>query len=409
MSFFSIRQAFAALCVAVLVSACGGNGSSAPPPVGGITVKPGDGTATITWTSAPGVKYWLFYAPSATISSTDWINIPGSRAIIDVTSPYVVTGLVNGYTYSFTVNGRNGDGPGGAGSPAVSIVPRPAGETWTVGGSLGTNTLRSMAYGVNSTDSLGYYVAVGDAGSTYRSTDGLTWTALASAANVNLNAVLYTLGKFIAVGASGTITYGSDLATWSAANANSTETLNAIASNGALAVVVGNNGTIRTSTDGIAWTAVASPTTQHLRGVAYAGSGFWTAVGVGGTLLTSANGTTWTAVASGSTADLNAVTVQVSTAYTFVAVGNRGAVVTSSDNGVTWTAQSSGTTADLFAVSPTSAQVLAIGSGGTVLTSPTGTTWTSRNSTTTAHLYAVLNGFAQYVAIGQGGVSINSQ
>ena len=132
MSFFSIRQALAAFCVAVMVSACGGSGSSAPPPAGGITVTPGDGTATVTWTSAPDVKYWLFYAPSTSITSTDWINIPGSRALLNVTSPYVVTGLANGYTYSFTVNGRNGDGPGGAGSPSVSIIPRPAGEFWSV-------------------------------------------------------------------------------------------------------------------------------------------------------------------------------------------------------------------------------------------------------------------------------------
>ena len=130
MLFSSLRQSLATLMVAVLVSACGGSGgSSAPAPAGGITVTPGDGTATITWSMAPGVKYWLFYAPNKTITTTDWINVPGSRAVLDVTSPYVVTGLANGFTYYFTVNGRNGDGPGGPGSPTVSIVPRPAGET----------------------------------------------------------------------------------------------------------------------------------------------------------------------------------------------------------------------------------------------------------------------------------------
>jgi hypothetical protein len=179
MSFTSIRQALTAAVVAVLVSACGGSGSSAPPPTGGITVTPGDGTATVTWTATPGVKYWLFYAPSSTISSVDWINIPGSRAILDVTSPYVLTGLANGYTYSFTVNGRNGDGPGGPGAPTVSIIPRPAGATWSSGSSMGANTLRSIAYGISTADALGYYVSFGDAGSTYRSTNGITWNAIA--------------------------------------------------------------------------------------------------------------------------------------------------------------------------------------------------------------------------------------
>ena len=81
MLFSSLRQTLATLMVAVLVSACGGSGgSSAPAPSGGITVTPGDGTATISWTMTPGVKYWLFYAPNKTITSTDWINVPGSRA-----------------------------------------------------------------------------------------------------------------------------------------------------------------------------------------------------------------------------------------------------------------------------------------------------------------------------------------
>jgi hypothetical protein len=408
MSFFSIRQAFAALCVAVLVSACGGNGSSAPPPAGGITVTPGDGTATVTWTSVPDVKYWLFYAPSTSITSTDWINIPGSRALLNVTSPYVVTGLANGYVYSFAVNARNGDGPGGAGTPSVSVVPRPAGEFWTPGSALGSNTIRNISYGTGS-DQLGYYFAVGDAGSTYRSTDGKAWTALPSAANSNLNASIFTFSKFIAVGSGGTITYGTDMSAWTAAASNTTEALNAIASNGVLAVAVGNNGTAIKSADGITWTAVAMPTTRHLRSIIYSSNGIWVAVGAGGALLTSPDGSAWTAVASGTSVDLNAVSVQIVTSYTFLAVGNGGTIIRSTDNCITWTTQSSGTTADLFAVSPASSQLMTVGSGGAILTSPDGITWTRRSTGTTANLYSVISGLAQYVAVGQGGTSLVSK
>jgi hypothetical protein len=205
MSLYSIRQALAALMVAVLVSACGGSGSAAPPPAGGITVTPGDGTATVTWVSTPDVKYWLFYAPSASISSTDWINVPGSRAILDVTSPYVVTGLANGYTYSFTVNARNGDGPGGPGTPSVTAVARPAGATWNAGDKLGSNTIRSITYGTSTADSLGYYMAVGDGGSTYRSSNGVSWTGIGAASATSMNAATYTLSKFMVVGNAGTI------------------------------------------------------------------------------------------------------------------------------------------------------------------------------------------------------------
>lgn len=411
MLFSSLRQTLATLMVAVLVSACGGSGgSSAPPPAGGITVTPGDGYATVTWTTVPGVKYWLFYAPANTISTTDWINVNGARAILNVTSPYVVTGLINGLNYSFTVNGRNGDGPGGPGSPAVTVMPRPAGAIWKAGTALGSNTMRGITYGTGA-DALGYYLAVGDAGSTYRSTDGITWTGLPAVhTSTNMNAAIFALSKFIVVGANGSIRYGTDMSNWSAATSNTTETLNGVASNGALAVAVGNNGTVRTSADGITWAAATTvPTTKNLHSVAYSGSGVWLAVGAGGTLMTSTDATNWTLVSSGTTADLNAVAVQAYTSYTFVAAGNNGTVLTSTDGGVTWTAQSSGTNANLLAISTATNQVLITGVGGSVITSPTGTTWTVRSSGTSADLHAVISGFSQYVAVGQGGTNINSQ
>lgn len=409
MSLSSVRQALAALFVAVLVSACGGSGSSAPAPVGGITVKPGDGTATVTWTMDPNVKYWVFYAPSTSISTSDWTTKLGSVAVMNVTSPYVVSGLANGYTYSFTVNGRTGDGPGGPGSPSVSIVPRPAGETWSAPVALGSNTLRSITYGTSSADSLGYYLAVGDAGAAFKSTTGLGFSAVAMPSTAPLHAVTYTLSKFIAVGAGGTIVYSPDLATWVTTPSGSTQNLNAVASNGALAVAVGNAGTALRSADGITWTAITLPTTQNLYGISYSTAGVWTAVGAGGTLLSSADGLTWVAVASGTTADLYAVAVQVYTSYTYVAVGANGTIIRSTDGGATWAAQTSPTTANLLAVSPTTSQFLATGVDGTVLTSPTGVTWTRRTSSTSASLNGVIGGLAQYVAVGQGGITVNSQ
>ena len=91
----SVRQALAALFVAVLVTACGGSGDPAPAPTGGIAVSPGDGKATVTWQMDPNVKYWVFYAPTTSaISTANWTNFPGSVAAMNVSSPYVVTGLV---------------------------------------------------------------------------------------------------------------------------------------------------------------------------------------------------------------------------------------------------------------------------------------------------------------------------
>ena len=412
MHFSLIRQAFAAFFVAIVVSACGG-GSSAPAPTGGITVVPGDGKATVSWKMEPGVQYWVFYAPVSTkfpnVSTTDWVNIPGAQAFINVQSPYAVTGLINGFQYSFTVNARTGDGPGGPGAQAVTTLPRPAGSTWVKGGDMGSSNLRTLTYGVGS-DNFGYYVAQGDSGVTYKSMTGLTWTPAPAAGAAQINSNIYTLGRFIGVGNAGTIVTSTDLTTWTNAVSNTPEHLNSVTSNGSLAVAVGNNGVIRSSTDGTTWTAATTvPTTKNLYGVTYSGNGFWIAVGAGGTVLTSSDGSSWAEKASGTTSDLRAVTVQVISSYTFVAVGDSGAVVSSADNGVTWTARTSGVTGNFLAVSPSSSQLVAVGAGGLIASSTDGVTWTPVTSGTTADLYSVLAGLSQYVAVGAGGVNINSQ
>lgn len=411
MHFSLIRQAFAAFLVALVVSACGG-GSSASAPTGGINVVPGDSKATVTWTMEPGVQYWVFYAPVSpkfpSISTTDWINTPGAQAFINVKSPYSVTGLVNGFQYSFTVNGRTNDGPGGMGAPAVTALPRPAGTVWGKGGDSGMSSLRTLTFGIGP-DNTGYYVAQGDSGTTYKSTNGLTWTAAAAAGSTTINANTYTLSRFLGVGNGGTIITSTDLSTWTSAVSNTTENLNAVAANGSLAVTVGNNGVIRTSKDGATWIAASVTTTKNLYSVTYSGNGFWIAVGEAGIVLTSADGITWVERTSGTNSNLRAVTVQIVTSYTFVAVGDNGAVVTSVDNGATWTAQNSGITGNFLAVSPSTSQLVAVGSGGLIATSTNGVTWTPRTSGITADLFSILAGLSQYVAVGAGGVNVNSQ
>jgi len=116
----------AAILTGLLVAACGSSGNSADPPAQ-VDLVAGDGFITVTWTMAPGVDYWIFYANSPSISTSNWTDIPGSKSVIGAVSPFVATGLVNGAVYSFTINGRTNGGPGGEGSPSVSAIPRPAG------------------------------------------------------------------------------------------------------------------------------------------------------------------------------------------------------------------------------------------------------------------------------------------
>jgi len=123
MSLSFLRLTISALFLAAFLAACGGGGSSAPPPTGGITATAGDGQVTITWVADAGVDYWLMYAATAT--PIDMKSPPGNHAWLTtgVTSPLVISGLTNGVTYSFAMNGRISGGPGGAQAPSVSATP----------------------------------------------------------------------------------------------------------------------------------------------------------------------------------------------------------------------------------------------------------------------------------------------
>lgn len=431
MSFSTLRRVLGPALLALLVASCGGRGSSAPPPAGGITVTPGDGQVVVSWTPDPGVEYWLFSAPTTSISTDNLSNTPGLRGYTNVSSPYVLSGLVNGQTYSFTLNGRYDGGPGGSGTPSVSAVPRSAGDAWTAGGAMGAADMRGVTYGGASTSSA-IYLAVGAGGAMYQSSDKVTsaslnWTQIAgSGITANLNAAIYTLSRYLVLGDGGAAYYSSDAVTWLPATSNTTENFNAVASSGSRVVAVGNNGTIRYSFDGVTWSAASVPaglTGTHLYGVSYTATGLWLAVGAGGTLLTSSDGYSWSAVASGTTADLRgaayralttttittgSTTTTTTVAAAYVVVG-AGGVVLSSTDGSSWTARSSGTTADLQMVTPQLTRFLAVGTGGAVLTSPDGLTWTARTSGTAAALYGVVNAQAQYVAVGAGGVNLYSR
>jgi len=383
----------------------------------------------VSWTGDPGVEYWLFYAPTTSISAENLSNTSGVRGYTNVSSPYVVSGLVNGQTYSFTLNGRYDGGPGGPGTPSVSAVPRSAGDTWTAGGAMGAADMRGVAYGGASTSST-IYLAVGAGGAMYQSSDkvssaSLNWTQITtSGITANLNAAIYTLSRYLVLGDGGAAYYSSDAVTWSPATSNTTENFNAVASSGSRVVAVGNNGTIRYSADGVTWSAASVPAglSSNLYGVSYTSTGLWLATGAGGTLLTSSDGSSWSAVASGTTADLRGaayralssttITIPTTTTTTIAAayvVVGAGGVVLSSTDGSSWTAQTSGTTADLQTVTPQLTRFLAVGSGGAVITSPDGLTWTARTSGTASALYGLVNGGAQYVAVGAGGVNLYSR
>jgi len=402
-----------AIAAALLLAACGDKGSPAGAPPSVLAVA-GDGVVTLTWNAEPDVEYMVFYAAASSITVDNWTTLPQAHAILSASSPQVVPrqvstttpALVNGTTYSFTVNGRKGGGPGGPGSPSVSATPRLAGATWTAGTPLGTNDLLGVGFGT-------VFVAVGANGAMYSSTDGTAWTALNFTVTSNLNAAVYG-GNYVAVGAGGVILFSSDAITWTQRTSGTANSLNAVTTNGgSVYVAVGANGTILNSGDGQNWTVVNSGTTNNLYGVAY-GNGLYLAVGANGTLLISGDATNWSVATSQTTLDLKGAAYGALVDPTtgtitnqYVALGNAGTLVTSND-GTTWTARPAIAANNLAKVTYAT-QFIAVGSGGGIFTSSNGTTWQAATSTgTTNNLNAVVPGLHGYIAVGASGTNLSA-
>ena len=363
MSLVSLWFRISVFLLACLLSACGGGGSSATPPVGGLVAVAGGGRVTLTWQATPGVDYWLLYAPQS--NAIDMLNPPGAGVtevigsptpvpivgqhawLRSVTSPLVLSGLADGQTYAFALNGRVNGGPGGTQTPTAFAVPRPAGATWSPGspaGLVGTNDLHGVAYGTAS-DATADYVAVGNGGSIYHSVDGLAWTQSTSAPSVNFNAITYasSYAQFYAVGVNDSTNPGNnvyrsaDMVTWTPALVGVSGGLNAVISYSTSLVGVGNNGVASYSTDGVNWTTVPSVVSAALRSVAYSPSaGLWVAVGDGGTVLTSPDAVNWTdrtaAVNAAANHSGNALqSVVYSSSGALVAVGLNGTIIASTD------------------------------------------------------------------------------
>lgn len=420
MSFHSIRAFLLVMASALVLAGCGGNSTSAtpPPPVGGLNLVAGDSQVTVSWKETPGVEYWIFAAPNnPNLSLSNWLATSGSTYRLKVTSPYVVTGLINATPYSFFMTGRNNNGPGGEATPTVSATPRFAGTDWTSSSTLNTGTPSGLTYGGYAdiaTNTVQYtYLAVGNGGSIYRSADLNSWTAITPIVNLNLHAAGYGLAKFIAVGAEGTILTSADSKIWTQATKITPQNLNAISTSGILTIAVGDNGAIVTSKDEITWTVVTSvPTSANLYGIAYTSAGNWVAVGSSGTILTSSDGLTWTAQKSGSSADLKGVgSIKSFTnnlaSNQFIVVGANGTILSSPD-AISWTAQNANTKANFNALSATN-QFLAIGSGGTVVSSLDGITWKSQASQSTANLTSLLSAQNMYIAVNSTGGIIYSK
>ena len=384
----------AAMTAISLLAGCSNQGKSASAP-STIEATAGDTSVVVSFPMESNVEYWLFHAPSDSLTSTNFNTVPGGKVITSAVSPQVVSGLANGTTYYFTINGRTDNGPGGSGTPLVSATPRPAGNAWNLRPSLIASDLRGAAFGTT-------FVVVGANGAMFGTLDGVTWTAIPYVVTSDLNAVFYGNGRYVAVGAGGVALTSTDATTWAAVSSGTANNLFAGASNGAVYLAVGATGTFTVSADGQTWEVRNAGTSSTLYGVAF-GNGIWVAVGANGAIVTSADTANWQAVASQTSSDLKAVTYSAP-ATTFVAVGAGGTVVTSPD-GVNWTSRGPVGSTLLTGVSFGS-QFAAVGNNGGVFTSADGITWQAASSGTTSNLNTVAFGNFRFLAAGAAGTNL---
>jgi hypothetical protein len=420
----SFKLFVAALMVALLSVACNGAGEPAAAPTG-LAVNVGESQVTISWNMVDGVEYWLFFGPSSlTPTSTPasmqgWFGVPGGNVFLKASSPYVLSGLINDLSYSFSVNGRINGGPGGPGATPVVVTPRLAGSNWTVGAPVtGAADLYGVTYGATtattSTASINTYVAAGSGGAVYTSLDGAKWSVPIATGGRDINAAAY-FGTFKLVGDGGLVLLSTDAANWTTQTSGTAQNLYAIASNYLnLNVAVGANGTIITSPDGVTWTPAAnSATSRDLHAVNYSplNGGIWLAVGAGGTMVQSTDGLTWQNVTTNTLADLYGITYGITSILTGSAavavVGTSGTVLTTAD-GNTWTVQTLPGAPTLNAVT-FGTQFVTVGAGGAIFVSGDALNWTLTPSGSAQDLYAVARGALSYSAVGVAGNNLLSK
>ena len=401
----------ASTAVVLLAAGCGSNAGSKADPPADFHVVAGDASAIVTWTAEPDVDYWIFFGAGTNITTENWAT-SGGRVITGAKSPLIVTGLANGVTYSFTINGRKDRGPGGSGAPTQVVTPMVAGANWAPAAPLGTARLNAIAGGPMAP---GFVIAtVGEGGALYTSVAAGPMTARTNpSAPADLNAVWYgTGGILFAAGANGTLLRSLDGTNWTALTSGTAQTLYAGASAvTATYVAVGAGGLILTSGDGNSWSSATSGSNDF-----YAvtnGNLRFVAVGAAGTTYFSTDGSNWGQGSTVTDKSLRGVAYGLvpsadgtTTTTTFVVVGDAGTVLTSTD-GQSWLVQPPFTSANLRGITY-GGRFVAVGDGGVIFTSPDGVAWTAAVSGTPNNLTSVARQLSGYTAVGDLGTNVST-
>jgi len=280
-------------------------------------------------------------------------------------------------------------------------------QTWSLKPSPTTNNLYGVAFRDSNT-----WIAVGDAGTIIRSTNGgSTWTSVSSPVADALRAVSFKGDTGIAVGIGGLVIRTKDGGlNWISETRPTTKPLYSVSVSPQMAAIGGEEGTILVSTDGgLNWTPHTAGTAAIIFGMSVLGEAGIGSGGQGDIIFSNQLGAAWSLTVIGT---LNTFFYGISFAtnkigWTVGTSSTLGSIIARSNlAGVTWASQTSPVTDILFGVSAIdTSNVTAVGGNGSIInTINGGKVWTVQPSGITETLNAVSFVKPKFgIAVGNGG------
>ncbi len=252
------------------------------------------------------------------------------------------------------------------------------------------------------------------------STDGLTWTEGAIAANCFVQDLCFADGRFVVAGRSaryGTpyarVVTSPDTRAWTVQDPK----LDGTTLTGNFTAIAAGNGKMTglidtwlglTTSDGINWQTNGAVPPKDLYGLAF-GAGRFFAVGDFGNILASADGMTWEKSSFASGDNLRSLARGQGL---LAAVGNDGMAFTSPD-GIAWTRRSTPAEGNIRGVTWGGGRFVGVGeyldTNGHAYTSCDGVTWARHPAPTYSGLYSVAFGNGIYAAVGGSGTILYSR
>ena len=369
-------------------------------------------------TSTNGTVWSIDYEGSGTILDT--IHISSLGLHVSVGQSGLIKISTNGTTWITRISGVSADLLGvtyGGGVFVVvgtggTILTSTDGVTWTSRTSGTSGSLLTVAY----SPTLGTYViGGGDLASPtviqlYTSTDAITWTARDSSPTTSghiITKIIWGNSEFIGCGTSGRIWRSSNGTTWTLIASSTGNTLYGIAWNGSLYAAVGSTIVTRSS-DGASWTGVVIPNDPVLGGpglrkIINGGSTF-VATGKAsfydqGIVYTSADAITWTRstlpiVIAANTYTFPGLVPAISWTGSTYYLSGMGGYILQSTNATTWTALIVGYNLNqIIFVSWLNMFIVLTGSAGAYKTSTDGSIWINRNFPIPVNASLGLNSF----------------